>query len=210
MNLALVSQSACKSTSKLTSLARLRLAAQKLFVEKGYDETRPQDIAREAGLANGTFYLHFNDKKDAFLDFAGEAQKRLISQFRSELEGVEGREKRWRVIFAVMEDYANRHPGVLEVAFLDPVFIAPHDEDAWQLYDRMGQFIFKSMNENIHSADYDLELVSHAICGMMRHAMIYCARKGVNKEKMVSDLIKLIDKGMYGQGLSDSHPEDLL
>lgn len=199
MDLALVSHPAFEPSTKPSSLARLRLAARKLFVERGYDETRPQDIAREAGLANGTFYRHFNDKKQAFLDFAGEAQNGLLGQFKGELDGVKGREKRWRIIFSVMENYSTRYPGVLEVAFLDPVLIAPHDEDAWRLYDRMGQFIFKSLNENTEGlySDYDLELVSHAICGMMRHAMIYSARKGVNKEKMIFDLITLIDKGLY-------------
>ena len=30
-----------------------------LFVEKGYDATRPQDIAQAADVAAGTFYVHF-------------------------------------------------------------------------------------------------------------------------------------------------------
>ena len=48
---------------KPESLARLKQAARKLFVERGYDATRPQDIAREAGLGHGTFYLHYPDQR---------------------------------------------------------------------------------------------------------------------------------------------------
>ena len=51
------------------SLAKLKRAARKLFVERGYHATRPQDIAREAGLGHGTFYLHYPDKKACFLAF---------------------------------------------------------------------------------------------------------------------------------------------
>ena len=47
------------------TLDRLRLAARELFVELGYHETRPQDIARRASVANGTFYLHFADKQQS-------------------------------------------------------------------------------------------------------------------------------------------------
>src|ERR1700685_2843537 len=62
---------------KPESLARLKQAARKLFVERGYDATRPQDIAREAGLGHGTFYLHYPDKRACFLSFVEEARQEL-------------------------------------------------------------------------------------------------------------------------------------
>src|SRR5437868_10534945 len=62
---------------KPDSLARLKKAARKLFVERGYHATRPQDIAREAGLGHGTFYLHFPDKRACFLGFVEEARDEL-------------------------------------------------------------------------------------------------------------------------------------
>jgi len=55
------------SGRKPDSLARLKLAARRLFVEHGYHDTKPQDIACEAGLGHGTFYLHFPDKRACFL-----------------------------------------------------------------------------------------------------------------------------------------------
>src|SRR5580698_2683350 len=59
------------------SLAKLKKAARKLFVERGYHATRPQDISREAGLGHGTFYLHFPDKRACFLDFVDDARNEL-------------------------------------------------------------------------------------------------------------------------------------
>src|ERR1700743_796080 len=59
------------------SLAKLKRAARKLFVERGYHATRPQDIAREAGLGHGTFYLHYPDKKACFLAFVDDAREEL-------------------------------------------------------------------------------------------------------------------------------------
>ena len=42
-------------------------ASRTLFKEKGYDGTTIADIVKEAGVAQGTFYLYFSSKRDAFL-----------------------------------------------------------------------------------------------------------------------------------------------
>ena len=42
-------------------------AARKVFQEKGYDGTTIADIVKEAGVAQGTFYLYYSSKRDAFL-----------------------------------------------------------------------------------------------------------------------------------------------
>src|SRR6201987_1394528 len=62
---------------KPESLPKIKKAARKLFVERGYHATRPQDIAREAGLGHGTFYLHYPDKKACFLAFVDDAREEL-------------------------------------------------------------------------------------------------------------------------------------
>jgi AcrR family transcriptional regulator len=41
-------------------------AAMEEFVARGYAATRLDDIARRAGVAKGTIYLHFNDKESMF------------------------------------------------------------------------------------------------------------------------------------------------
>jgi AcrR family transcriptional regulator len=38
-----------------------------LFGEQGYEKTTVADIAREANVAHGTFYLYFDNKHDVFL-----------------------------------------------------------------------------------------------------------------------------------------------
>src|ERR1700743_1673287 len=67
---------------KPESLAKLKRAARKLFVERGYHATRPQDIAREAGLGHGTFYLHYPDKRACFLAFVDDAREELDEYLR--------------------------------------------------------------------------------------------------------------------------------
>src|SRR4029077_1614264 len=68
---------------KPESLAKIKKAARRLFVERGYHATRPQDIAREAGLGHGTFYLHYPDKRACFLSFVEEARAELDAYLRA-------------------------------------------------------------------------------------------------------------------------------
>ena len=100
---------------KPESLARLKQAARKLFVERGYDATRPQDIAREAGLGHGTFYLHYPDKRACFLSFVDDARQELDAHLRDRRRGAT-LEQRIAATLEAMYEYADRHPGVLRAA----------------------------------------------------------------------------------------------
>src|SRR5271166_4567915 len=70
---------------KPDSLARLKKAARKLFAERGYHATRPQDITREAGLGHGTFYLHDEDKRACFISFVEDARAELHGYIRGRI-----------------------------------------------------------------------------------------------------------------------------
>src|SRR5450631_4780909 len=79
---------------KPESLAKIKRAARKLFVERGYHATRPQDIAREAGLGHGTFYLHYPDKRACFLSFVEDARQELdghLHNYRADNQTLEQR-----------------------------------------------------------------------------------------------------------------------
>ena len=126
------------------------------------------------------------------------AQAGLLADYTTNLDGVTGLRNRWRVICNTVIDFAIQHPGLLQAAFLDPVLIAPNDEKAWRLYDRLGHFVELAMDHSDSnvSADYDVELISHALCGMLRHAMVYASRKNIDREKMIDDLSRFVERGL--------------
>ncbi len=45
----------------------LYVAAVTLFRQRGFDETRVEEITRAAGVANGTLFNYFRTKEDVFL-----------------------------------------------------------------------------------------------------------------------------------------------
>ncbi|EKD52384.1 MAG: TetR family transcriptional regulator [uncultured bacterium] len=56
-------------------------AAVSTFSKKGYHNTLISDIVTEARVGQGTFYRHFTDKREIFLNLKAEFVSNLISQF---------------------------------------------------------------------------------------------------------------------------------
>src|SRR6478609_2257163 len=108
---------------KSESLARLKLAARKLFVERGYHATRPQDIAREAGLGHGTFYLHYPDKRACFLAFVEDARQEMDVHLRDARRPDQDLEQVIAATLNAIYDYCDTHPGVLRTAMTDALVI---------------------------------------------------------------------------------------
>jgi AcrR family transcriptional regulator len=60
-------------------------ATRALFVRYGYRRTSMDDIAREAGLAKATLYLHFSGKEDVFRAMVGRCRE-IIAERCDEAE----------------------------------------------------------------------------------------------------------------------------
>jgi AcrR family transcriptional regulator len=166
---------------KSESRRRLLAAARRLFIERGYDATRPQDIARAADVGHGTFYLHFADKRDCFLAFAEEARAELERCVGGRLAGIEGVEPQLRAALGALIDYAEQNPGVLTAAMTDVSVIASDRPAGQSLIDRWAADWAARVRAGarvgaIH-ADYDADVAGHAIVGLIRGAAS-CGRYG--------------------------------
>ena len=186
---------------RLESRRKLLAAARELFIERGYEATRPQDIARSAGVASGTFYLHFKGKEDAFLAFADDAQAQLIAEYRKNLSGVSGLRERLTVILRTLMAFDVEHPGMLHVAFLDPLNIAPEDGDARRIYDRLADFLYLILGEQKIRGDggagsFDAALISHALCGFVGNALMYVVRRDMPSEAMIENVVGFVERAL--------------
>lgn len=53
---------------KITTREKIVEAARSLFAEKGFDRTTTAEIAREAGISEGTIYRHFKSKRELLME----------------------------------------------------------------------------------------------------------------------------------------------
>lgn len=64
---------------------RILGAAVKVFAKNGFYATRVADVARAAGVADGTIYLYFTSKEDLLVSLFEDRVERLLSYTRKEL-----------------------------------------------------------------------------------------------------------------------------
>jgi len=75
-----------RSTNKRERILR---SAVEVFARTGYFNAKVSEIAREAGVADGTIYLYFQGKEDLLLTIFRENARGYLSELRDELANLD-------------------------------------------------------------------------------------------------------------------------
>ncbi|MGI8467081.1 MAG: TetR/AcrR family transcriptional regulator [Pyrinomonadaceae bacterium] len=73
-------------------------AATRVFSQNGYFNSKVADIAREAGIADGTVYLYFKSKEEILHSIFDRAMTEFIAEGKKEIAGIEKADERLRRI----------------------------------------------------------------------------------------------------------------
>jgi len=68
-----------------TTRSRILEAAQRLFARKGFEATTTRDLAAAAGVAEGTLFRHFPNKKAILVEVATQGWVELLTDLLTEL-----------------------------------------------------------------------------------------------------------------------------
>jgi TetR/AcrR family fatty acid metabolism transcriptional regulator len=85
---------------------RILEAAVHVFARKGYFAARVSDVARKAGVADGTIYLYFRGKEDLLVRLFDEVMSEHVEKAREAVRALPSAPEKLRAI-------AGRHLGVL-------------------------------------------------------------------------------------------------
>jgi AcrR family transcriptional regulator len=194
-----ISLESVRGRRKPESLARLKQAARKLFVERGYDATRPQDIAREAGLGHGTFYLHYPDKRACFLSFVDDARRELDTHLRNRREKGATLESRIASTLNAMYDFCDSHPGLLRAALTDELVIDAEGSEERPLLmqwgDEWAEMIREAEQEG-SARTYDAEIIGQAIAGALYQTGREAQRSGRCRRALVANLTTFLTQAL--------------
>ncbi|MBE9105812.1 TetR/AcrR family transcriptional regulator, partial [Nostoc cf. edaphicum LEGE 07299] len=74
--------------SEAQTRTRILQAAQRLFASQGFDGTTTRDLAQAAGVAEGTLFRHFANKKAILVEVATNGWVEILTDLLTELSGM--------------------------------------------------------------------------------------------------------------------------
>jgi AcrR family transcriptional regulator len=155
--------------SEAQTRTRILEAAQKLFASQGFDGTTTRDLAQAAGVAEGTLFRHFPNKKSILVEVATSGWVDILTDLLTELSEMGS----YKAIAQVMRRRMwNLHKNVdmMKVCFMEVQFHPDlRDRIQEEVIDKMTDvaeaFFQTAMDKGIYRQT-DVKLVAKVFLGM--------------------------------------------
>lgn len=178
-------------------------AAEEVFGEEGYDGASISEITRRAGVAQGTFYVYFPDKKAVFIELVHHLNSILRRTIATELSGVSDRLEMERLgirtFFVFVHEHAALYMVMREAQFVDPETYAWHYETLAEGYRRGLQ---TAIDAGQLDPRLDIEIATDALLGIAEFVGWKYAiqRGGSPTDEQFDQLMAFIARGLMYQG----------
>ncbi|HEX4890735.1 MAG TPA: TetR/AcrR family transcriptional regulator [Alphaproteobacteria bacterium] len=204
---AIDSRGARQDQRRTESRQRLLAAARQLFVERGYHDTRPQDISRLAGVGHGTFYLYFSDKQACFRAFVEQAQAEVDSLILKRLAVCRTHEERVYGVLEVSMDFTKANPGVLKAAWAGHQLMSSDDPGSAtspsiveQWAERWAEVITRGQKAGLIWDDYDPKIIGYAVLMVTSVVSTGTREAWGDKEHFLTNLTRFVLRGLTAPG----------
>jgi AcrR family transcriptional regulator len=177
--------------------------ARDVFAKRGYHAAKIEDIVAAAGIARGTFYLYFDDKRAIFEEIVDRTIARLGMSIvrvdphdagRSVADQV--RENILRIMRLLLEDHATTKILLTDALGVDPAF----DRKLLSFYDEMSTLLEGSLRDGQALGivrEGDVRLMAWLTMGALKESMFQIVHRGAayDEEKLVEGAFAYFKNG---------------
>jgi len=195
---------------------RILDAAVKVFAEKGFFQARVSDIARLAGVADGTIYLYFKNKDDLLISIFEEKMKEINVKFRDALGTEKDSVQRFRRLIAMHLAGFQAYPelaAVLQVELRQSSrFMREYKKVELKNYlDLMGDVVREGQQQGVFRKDIPLGLVKRFVFGALDEVVStwVLAGRPYDLESLTDPLVDLFLNGLR-EGAAAAASKDLM
>lgn len=182
---------------------QILLHARDVFAKRGYYAAKIDDIVAAAGVARGTFYLYFEDKRAIFEEIVdrtfarlGMAVVRVDTEHPTRSVADQVRENIRRIVGALLEDRATTKILLSDAVGLDAAF----DRKLISFYEEVGKLLESSLvdgQERGIVAKGDAHIFAILTLGAVKEMMYQVVMRGLDypEERIVDEIFSFLSAG---------------
>lgn len=196
---------------------RILSAAERVFAKRGFFAARVSEIAKDAGVADGTIYLYFKNKDDLLISLFETRMQQVNDALRSAIEGVQGPVEQLRAFIRTYLKLVHDEPAAAEVLTIElrqsSKFMKEYENPAFVEFLRMlGGIVTAGQEQGSIVGEVPAHVAARMIFGMLdelalawvlaRQPAVPSATPGVRPKKF--DIVRAADwvVALVTQGLT--------
>lgn len=147
-------------------------AAVRVFARKGFYQARVSEIAREAGVADGTIYLYFQNKDDILISLFEEGMKMVIENVKTEIDQVSDPLEKIRRFARAHLSLIENHKDMAEIIQVElrqsTKFMKEYrNEKFYEYIDIIGSIVKEGQAQGLIRPDVEPGVVKRALFGAL-------------------------------------------
>ena len=186
---------------------RILQAAVRVFAKKGYFGARVSEIARRAGVADGTIYLYFKNKEDVLVALFDEVMAEHLERGRAELHAVDGAPARLKHVAEHHLRLFGENPDlavVFQVELRQSTKFLERFTASWlqDYFSLISGVVEEGQREGTLRADLPRKLVTRAFFGILDEMVTswILGRRDYDLSRLASPVVDLLLQGLAASG----------
>jgi AcrR family transcriptional regulator len=183
-------------------------AARRVFAEKGYSQTRIQDLLKAAGVSPGAFYNYFSNKEELFLEIvreAGDGFRDSIKKIRQSRIRIGNQEELYSVLTESIRyffEFVKRNKAGVRILFREQQNANPRiretlNEIVAEIHQDLKRDIQRGINMG-RIAISDPEIAAWGIISAVSGVGLnYLGHPKIEQERLTKALAELILLGLF-------------
>jgi AcrR family transcriptional regulator len=187
-------------------------AARKIFAMKGYEDTTIAEIAEEAGVAVGTVYLYFDNKRDIYTSVSLNWAASLAAAFEDPTIVTLPFEQVPRAMIEATFRICHQDSDMMSLFQVDiqsEEEIQRHKAADGLITEIIDNFFRQAIAQG-QLASFDTEVYTKIIFGMVHSVLFecFCVEGGEREELYRERTIELVERLFFGPSLHEGNKED--
>lgn len=190
---------------------QILVAARDAFALRGYHRTTIEDVVAEAGVARGTFYLYFEDKRAVFSElvdrFAGRltlAIRRIVTDDPNQSVAAQVEDNIRAILGTCLADRSMTKILITDTTGVDPEF----DRKLLTFYDTVVQLLIESLKDGQALgivAEGEPRVLSYLTIGALKELLYQAVTLGLAEESadvLTRQLYAFLSQGYLRAGVA--------